>query len=548
MRRVLAICRHGDRSPAFNALSGSPHQAAHLEDWQRRVVDSSAKGLSRFPVRNANAATFDNGKFPLQWLTQLGWEQAKARGQALKRDFPDLFPPPPPSAATVPPFIRCRASNYVRTQLTAAAVLEGLLGDASGPAEVPIEVREAAGDNISVFESGRGLTEAMSEVTNSAAYKAKEKQMLHISSRLINSVPFFMPAEEEDVTGNSAATALTSQPSLLKESLSASADATPSKSVTFQWIRALDLFHAFRAHSLPFPPGLASEAELHKLELLTSEHLLWRFRTLFSIPHALALATAGLLGEASELFASSFPQKGSAGVEDQKPLFTLLSGHDVTLLPLLYALVPLSTPDAVTAAAKATPSAASSAVGVFARYASAPDRWVQIDSRQKAMTEVPWPCYTSALVFEQSKSEPRVLIWRYSHEVGGGMKEAPKAEKQRTVIHTRLIETLLAAGPTPRSALPFADNRGNPHPSYLSPDAELSEEDAASIIASAGKDAAQAIPSHLRHRLRVDDKGIARPDDVLEMTGAVLLEDLKAFAAILKEIEGPAVRKYAPKV
>jgi hypothetical protein len=453
-------------------------------------------------------------------------------------------------------FMRARASNYVRTHLTAAAVMEGLLGKEPG-VQIPIEVRPAIGDTISVFESGRGLTEAMAQITSSAAYKAREKEMLHISSQLINGVPFFKPAPTEskdDVLGTSPATALTSQQQIVKESMSASADVTPlsnggnksapvPKSTTFQWIRAMDLFHAFKAHSLPLPlPSGLAEGEAKKMEILTGEHLLWRFRTLFGIPHALALAAAGLFGEVAEVFTAPFDAEASNESSKRQPLFTLISGHDVTLLPALYGLVPLSTPDAAAAASFSSPTALPARIA--ARFTSAPNRWQWLD-RQRALVEVPWPVYSATLTIEQSAENPRVLLWSLSNEVGRP-KTAPDAEKERAQINKTLTHCLLAAGPTPRNELPFADNAA-PHPSYLSPDARLSEEDAAAAISAAGKDAAVGMPSHLRHRLRVDGNGgFLQPDDVIEMTGAVLLEDLVIFSSILKDIEGPAILKYAP--
>jgi hypothetical protein len=91
------------------------------------------------------------------------------------------------------------------------------------------------------------------------------------------------------------------------------------------WIRAYDYFE-----SLVGPPFRIPE-DIRQLETIVHDHLLWRFRTLFSFPQFFYLCVLSLLDEIiaqCELVLVSGQRSSS-----------VISGHDVTVLPLALALI-----------------------------------------------------------------------------------------------------------------------------------------------------------------------------------------------------------------
>jgi len=103
----------------------------------------------------------------------------------------------------------------------------------------------------------------------------------------------------------------------------------------FQWIRAFDYLTCYAAHQLAIPPPAARVAGT------VYTHLLWRFRTLFSDPAALQYGVVWLLEDlVRSAGAALAPPTATTNTPTSPPPppLRLLSGHDVTLLPLLLAL------------------------------------------------------------------------------------------------------------------------------------------------------------------------------------------------------------------
>jgi hypothetical protein len=370
---------------------------------------------AQFPVQNANDAPIGYHKAPWGRLTARGQAQAWERGARLRQRYSEWLSEHVQHSANV----QARASNFVRTQLSAQHFLSGLLasdvgadaapGPASG-AEQPrssgatgrylcraaINVRPTATDNIAAFDSDNGLMEAMRQVFASEEYEQREAGVRAAALALTRAVPYFQP----DLVAPIAA------------------GAEPR----FMWIRAFDYFCVLREHGTLIPPELAH------LEQMTHEHLLWRFRTLFAHPHILRLAIGSLLAEIAGSVAAAaatavLPGCGGAGPPARsqhhaQPAVALYSGHDVTILPLLYVL------------AGATRT-------VHLAFASGRTRRVQ--HVQQALDAVRWPGYASALTLElrqevpggaegaaaQHREDAMWVAWRFHNDRLGGAAAAP---------------------------------------------------------------------------------------------------------------------------
>lgn len=532
--------------------------------------------LSRFILENSNAETVDAFHFPLQSVTKVGWRQAVLRGRQLATEYAEFLSEKSGAGRESEFQVTCRASNYRRTQWTAMAVLGGLFSrlPCGNSVSASIVVRPTDSDSISVFDSGNGLSDVMAAVTRSPFYRSHERRMLAVSRELIAAVPYFQ--------GGTVA--------------SAAASPVLHGSDRFMWIRAHDLFVTHKAHGLPLPVGDGSAASapaadtasdtaasaaststaqararitrhMHSLEHLTNEHLLWRFRTLFSVPRALALGGAGLFSEIADMFVADGQsarigggrrggnnelQRNSSGsgisappAEQAQAQLSLLSGHDVTLLPLLYGLASIS-------------------AAVWARFPSDPGSWKQLPSPADARLEVPWPVYTATLSMRLmapgggcAGDEP-LLLWTLDNTVpdagpdslgvldpyalpqgfadcvtSGPSAGASAVSQAQVEGH---IRSLAAAGPPATDAGP---STAIPHLYDASAcDLDLTIEDAA---AGAG----DGLPSHLAHKLAVLGPG-GQPDTVLQMRGAVWLRDVVALAARLREISDEAQAQRQP--
>jgi hypothetical protein len=436
--QAQAIFRHGDRSPVFNAFEGSAHAGEEVARWEGRLASGLARAwrAHAFPVRNVNPRPLDDGRQPWGVLTDRGVRQATERGRRLGERYAGLvekaFDGRPPSSSPSPssaPVVSASSSNFARTQASCQAVLEGLLGEAArrttGQAEASssssahrnVELpRERGGADwrraiaaaaspassssvlppaplvhiatgpsgacaIGVFDSGNGLMAAAKRMWATPAFREREATLKAESDALVAAIPFFFPPATTPQAAPAAAPA-----SLPVTPMN---DNGPAGS-RFLWIRAHDYFHCTREHGFPVIPAVAH------LEAVTHRQLMWRFATLFSHPGVRALATRGLLGALSRNMRAA-----AAGDASPAPLLHLYSGHDVTLLPLLFSLA--------ASTATAQPITARFEGGSVVRLASA----------DAACAAIPWPSYSSCLSFELHEEEGGGAFsvrWRFDNE------------------------------------------------------------------------------------------------------------------------------------
>lgn len=191
--------------------------------------------------------------------------------------------------------------------------------------------------------------------------------------------PCYTPAYDSEIgLQEAAAAAYTSDPKFKEaeqDSVKRQAKAAFIKHVphfeddSFLWIHAADYFMTYIVTHTPLPGcgwlpcsashhhtprphshsnrahGVAIPKELEQFEEVTLTHCLWRFTNLFT-PHSIrSLAAAGLLMDVLYNMEACVARhrgqhRGSSSISRQPTAvrMALFAGHDVTLLPVLYAL------------------------------------------------------------------------------------------------------------------------------------------------------------------------------------------------------------------
>lgn len=413
LRLLTAIARHGDRAPVLLASeSHSALSAKETDYWTSVLVDKSVQPT----VHNANAHTFDHTTYPLGNLTVKGAGQCQERGKRLAARYRSA------GISLHPSGLRVRASNYRRTQLSAHYLSTGLLagGGGAGSTEAslptPITVSPSASCSIGTFESEVGLMKAAKELFGTELYQRRERHLSHLSQALREAIPYF--AHTPGVQQAAATPASASSPVIAK--VAVGDDGTAGS--RWMWIRCADVFTTHRAHRRPLGDILGSYVHGHhgpvaQFEDLVHEHLLWRFRTLFTQAHILPLAIGGLLKELqSSLHAAVIGghqrREGVEGNQQDTVPMDVIGGHDVTLQPLLYAVCMHAHTHShghAHTAAGSPPSEyerlqAQVHRGVFVRYDSGRSAWLR--SPSTLVHAIGWPRYASCVSFELHTPPP----------------------------------------------------------------------------------------------------------------------------------------------
>lgn len=291
---VNIINRHGARAPFLNMCAGSDEEAAFLDRWRSRLPpESELRELqSLAPLDSANDAAIDAQSAPLGNLTRVGVRQCRTAGQKLRARYRHVLAAAPSLSGSV----AVRASNFRRTQLSAAALLEGLLhnpdGDEAAEAKaargpVPVVTAPQSICSIAAFDSDNGLRTAAGEVfTSERMREAEAKPEVRAAAKAIRKgVPVFA-----------------------------------SGAAPFRWIGALDLFQCSAAAGDEVDPWLTQHRDA------TIRHCTERFRIAFEDHDVLCLAAGGLLRDILQNFEGSLTPS-----PDAPHRIGIFSGHDTTL-------------------------------------------------------------------------------------------------------------------------------------------------------------------------------------------------------------------------
>lgn len=146
------------------------------------------------------------------------------------------------------------------------------------------------------YDSGHQIGNLSREMEKTTPFINRESEMEHVKQVIMSKIPCFSTRREP-----------------------------------FRWIKAADHFECRRHHNIPQLPSTSWCANP------TMEHLCWRFGTWFSNPELLKLAIGPLIKDILFNFRQVIEKDVSR--ETNTPRILAYSGHDVTLLPLLHALM-----------------------------------------------------------------------------------------------------------------------------------------------------------------------------------------------------------------
>jgi len=332
----VAICRHGDRAPAHNLFDradgdsedatkdsaiksdvgasaadhrqSDPEAEREREIWTNLVAsgDQLAELSRMFPVRgvksnkagspcelvenapwvNSSSSATSNASSPFGRITKLGLDQLEARGRELRERYGEWLKP----ERTI-----VYSTNYSRTQHSAQSFLKGLFGSNSGGCNLSVRVPPLDNDVANSWEMHERLRHAViSSADLDPFIRDNEEEYIATREAMIKALPYY----EQD----------------------------PAR---FLWIYSCDYFVCRQVHDLPLKPELLE----HRDHVLS--HTFKRFLHWYSQDDISKLAAGDILNAVREKLEAA---RAPGQEEGQFPLFTLYSGHDITVLPVLVAL------------------------------------------------------------------------------------------------------------------------------------------------------------------------------------------------------------------
>lgn len=474
---MQSIFRHGDRSPVYNAFEGSPEKEqiqTYKNYWEEQKGIPKAKYKDQFPVRSHNSRTFDAHAMPWGVLSRYGLYQATERGRRLGQRYANLLKDkwiqssprllenlrnsshhPQHSHHTHhhhnnhhdQNLIEAYSSNFIRTQLSCSAVMEGLLQQYGQslhtypqlhsqwiPPVIPITIAPSNVCPIGVFDSGNGIMAHARKVFASPIVRNREIELKKYSDTLIHAIPYFQIPPTSYSTASVNTSSSSSSSSTSSATKTTTIPATPinfvadtgDKLTRFLWIRAFDFLHTSSQHTLKVVPPT-----IQNYEYIAGKHLTWRFRTLFSHHEILALASRNLLNiilsnieEDIKKIQAVRSAAASPTSTHHFPAIRLFSGHDVTLMPLLYSMS-LDAPHSV----------------IKVGYPSGNE--VELTDAEMINACVPWPNYSSALSFELYEIENTgdySIEWIFENDrlpQGENLPIPPNAMKDEEILYMK---------------------------------------------------------------------------------------------------------------
>jgi hypothetical protein len=337
--------------------------------WSSRVAaDPTKEVLAQSPVLRFDDAvnidqsgTSEVSKIVGQ-LTTAGAEQLFARGRYFGKTVLAQWLSSLPNGKV---HMTAQSSNYTRTQRSVQEFLSGLraANDAFGSLCL-VTVAPAHQCPLAAFESGLPLAQQSRQVLKRFSQRQTSPEVTQARDKLIAAIPYFQPdaghndhtslhpdasqsvhsaelvwpwmqdpAESSDEDDVSATPGTSEADAAVTGHKPAAADSSAKGSLAafkrrFLWIRAADSLHAAKSHG--FFDALPEQVQ--EAERVTSEHCLERFLHMYDDPACRRFAVAPTL---QCLVRAISGKKGSFD-----PDLTLLSAHDVTLLPVFRALLP----------------------------------------------------------------------------------------------------------------------------------------------------------------------------------------------------------------
>ncbi|TYZ59665.1 hypothetical protein PybrP1_005458 [[Pythium] brassicae (nom. inval.)] len=291
LRQVQVVHRHGDRTPLRNVFRGARGEEAEAQRWEPMLPLSEQLAQLRGAFRVATAQT--PAQSPLQtrpfgFLTRRGIEQMHARGVKLRAlgEREGL-----PFASLNDADVRVMSNAYMRTQLSAQALLHGLLGDELRLAP-RVHVLAQERDMINTYASFPEIATLKAALeTESEELAFREHAMAPRKQELARLLPLFAAGCEP-----------------------------------FTWMTTADYFVCRTAHAVPLIPGTEAHGDA------AQGHLSFRFHQFYSNPRILQLVVGRLIQNVLVEM-----QRVMADESGQRRL-VVYSGHDISILSVLHAV------------------------------------------------------------------------------------------------------------------------------------------------------------------------------------------------------------------
>lgn len=363
------VTRHGARTPQINHWQGDADASAAVQRrWVERLPSQSCiDALQRLaPVSTPNVATVDGDGNPLGNLTRLGVSQCVEVGASLRQRYGhlvhgDRVSDADTDDAAMASRIVVQASNFRRTQLSAASLMCGFLGDNAsvrvGGVKGDDTIQQLADRLCERIRGGIDVVVAPQELCTIAAFES-DNGLGEAAWRVFTSEELLLRERDAEVAA-------------IRAAYEGHVPAYSTGLQPFKWIHAADLVQCNVEHGERLPQQLVSAAATgvdggavkrggDDSLYLSDEvgfgpaaiaHCAWRFERVFADSDCQRLACQGLLVHmaanigavlgkddvTSQLQALPVHQAVSAlGSADAR--LTVFSGHDTTILPVLHRL------------------------------------------------------------------------------------------------------------------------------------------------------------------------------------------------------------------
>lgn len=290
-RGAVVFHRHGHRAPARAIVPLSRHDdEINLWTSLTKAEEIHSDLCRRFPILNdSNSIPNDIKTAPFGLITRKGLLSLQQLGRNIARRFPHL---------TTTRKLQVFATNYQRTQASVQQLLTGLFvnGQPKQVAQTSVIVRPSTADPLSFYEGNPTLS----------------KHLLQLSQTASD----FIEREDSDEIRTLRDTLLSVLPGLPVH--------TSNK---FDWMAAFDYYICRESHDIPIDPQIVIHSEAVK------RHLSYRFGHYCTNRHHLAHICVPLLKDLRSALMKILSIKD--GPHEEVSL-TIFSGHDISILALLY--------------------------------------------------------------------------------------------------------------------------------------------------------------------------------------------------------------------
>jgi len=289
------LIRHGDRSPLFiPEIPESDAFETELKYWTDAVPgEAYLSGLDRVCPMTASArhrAPLYQSQGPLGQLTLVGMSQLMSAGRKMGARLSDA------RVDATQCWWGAVSSNFTRTRQSAQCFFKGLRhADTRAAPGIEVDIESSEDPFINVWEH--------------------TPEMQRIADEYMNSSEFASMEQEDRVAA-------------AKEALLLHVPAFADDPAQWRWSRSLDYVTTRRAHSRPLHAGIEEHSEV------ILDHVAARANKWFSDPRFISMAGMPLIRRFIKDSEAAMAHPGD------RPRIRVCTGHDISVMPVMHALVP----------------------------------------------------------------------------------------------------------------------------------------------------------------------------------------------------------------